>query len=322
MGTASGQAHGIARTLLAAALLLALSPAVASQPPLPASLPQDEIVVTGERLTAEEIRQRAVEFVRGTGVANGETPVARWVQPVCIRVTGIREDQAQRVETTMLAIADAARVPVARGECRSNILVGFTADAATLINEIHRLAPSRFTELSRGAREDLLEGATPIRWWYTTDIRSRHGMGATSQNLRADGSGAEGVGVSTSIGVEAISNYNSSIISTQVVRVLNTATVVIDAEGVRGRSLEAIGAYAALVSFAEIRDLEFAPRGSILSLFESPSAPQELADQDIAFLRALYRLPLDRQAMRHRGMLIGGMVDAAREGSGGDRNPR
>lgn len=310
------------RVALGAGLAFALAPAFASQPTLPAPAPADEIVVTGERLTDQEIRQRAVEFVRGTGVANGETPVARWVQPICIRVTGIRDDQAQRVQTTMLAIADAARVPAARGECRHNILVGFTADAAALVNEIHRLAPSRFTELSRGAREDLLEGATPVRWWYTTDMRSRHGMGSTSQSVQTVGSGSEGMGVSTSIGVEAISSYNSSIISTKVVRVLHTATVVIDADGVRGRSLEAIGAYAALVTFAEIRDIEFAPRGSILSLFESPSAPQELAGQDMAFLRALYRLPLDRQAISHRGLLIGGMVDATREGAGESRNPR
>jgi hypothetical protein len=319
MGNAAGHARIMARVALGAGLAFALTPGFASQPTLPAQAPPDEIVVTGERLTAEEIRQRAVEFVRGTGVANGETPVARWVQPVCIRVTGIRDDQAQRVQTTMLAIADAARVPAARGECRHNILVGFTADAAALIDEIHRHAPMRLVELSRNDRETLLEGTAPVRWWYTTGYLGRHGQGSMAQSLSTVGSDGSG---GLPISAETVQHYDSSMISTQVVRILKTATVVIDANGVRGRSLEAVGAYAALVAFAEIRDLEFAPRGSILSLFESPTAPRELADQDMAFLRALYRLPLDRQAMRHRGLLIGGMVEATREDAAGGRNPR
>ena len=37
---------------------------------------------------------------------------------------------------------------------------------------------------------------------------------------------------------------------------------------------------------------------------------RNLTVQDNAFLRALYRLNLDRQAMQHRGALIGQITDA------------
>ena len=52
------------------------------------------------------------------------------------------------------------------------------------------------------------------------------------------------------------------------------------------------------------------PDGSILSLFESSAPPRDITAQDLAFLRALYRLPLDRQAMQHRGQLVHGITGA------------
>jgi hypothetical protein len=45
-------------------------------------------------------------------------------------------------------------------------------------------------------------------------------------------------------------------------------------------------------------------------LFGSETPPRELTGQDKAFLLALYRLPLDRQALRHRGLLVREMVAA------------
>jgi hypothetical protein len=153
-----------------------------------------------------------------------------------------------------------------------------------------------------------------VRWWYLTDTRSRHGVGSMRKDLQIEGGVSQGEGGSTNsnpISVEAIQHYDSSVISTQVHRFLTSATVLVDADSVAGQPLDAIAAYAAMVAFAEIRDSDFAPSGSILGLFAAPGAPREMTDQDMAFLRALYRLPLDRQAQRHRGRLVVEMVAAA-----------
>lgn len=304
---------------LVSAAIIGFSAAAAahSAQEVPPPADADTIVITGERLTREELRERAVAFVRGTGVASGRTPVARWAEPVCLKVMGIRGDQAEQVARQMKVIAASAGVGIAEGDCKANAWITFTADAAALVQEIDRRSPRRLAEVPREARDALIKGDAPVRWWYLTDTRSRHGQKSMRQTLDVEGASGTSGGASTSnspLGVEAIAHYGSSVISTQVVRAIGNATVVFDADAVKGHSLEAIAAYAAMVAFAEIRDAEFVPEGSILGLFHSPDAPQEMTAQDAAFLRALYRLPLDREAQRHRGQLVVEMVTAAFEG--------
>ena len=116
-------------------------------------------------------------------------------------------------------------------------------------------------------------------------------------------------------GVPSIYHYNSSMVSTQAVRALVDAVVLIDISRIDRMPLEAVAAYAAMVAFAEIRKSDFAATGSILGLFESdPSAPRALTEWDMAFLRVLYRLPLDRDARRHRGILVRDLLAAVEAG--------
>ena len=107
-----------------------------------------------------------------------------------------------------------------------------------------------------------------------------------------------------------MSQYDNSIISTMTQRVLVSAGVVIDQDAVIGRRLDTIAAYAALVALAEIRSQDSAPEGSILNMFAAAEPPRGLTSQDQAFLRALYQMPMDREARRHRSHLVGEMVAA------------
>jgi hypothetical protein len=99
-------------------------------------------------------------------------------------------------------------------------------------------------------------------------------------------------------------HYDNSIVSTLTNRILTSSIVIIDTDQAMGRKLDALAAYAALVAFAEIRNPDATPDGSILGMFSSGTPPRGLTAQDTAFLRALYRIPLDREAMRHRGQLV------------------
>ncbi|HET9428325.1 MAG TPA: hypothetical protein VFO69_08200 [Allosphingosinicella sp.] len=298
------------RALLAIGAGLTLAGA---QPPS-APTSQNMIIVPGHVSSEREVRQRAGDFVRGTGVASGATPAARWVDPVCPRVIGVREDGARAAEAMIRRIAVDAGVPVAAESCDSNLVVTFAPDPGALIQEIGRRSPNHLSEVPVTAREALRTGSAPIRWWYTTRTIGRHGTGrshgagSAGQNTPAthDGSGA---GSDFGGDIPTLMHYESSTISTLSQRVLNSASVVVDENAVVGMPLNAVAAYAALVALAEIRSRDFAPGGSILGLFATPDAPRRLTSQDMAFLRALYRLPLDREASSHRGMLIGDMVD-------------
>jgi hypothetical protein len=299
------------RALLAPCLGLASIAALA--PPAPAT-EQPTILVQGERLPPEAARERAVAFVRTTGVASGQTPAARWVDPICPDVVGLVETAERAAEARIRRIAAAVGARVAPEGCTRNIVVSFASDGAALAREIARRDPARLAQLSASAREAVLTGSAPIRWWYTTEVRSRHNVqgGDGMSNAGGTDQTSPGSGYGAALGGNGggLMHYESSIVSTLTSRVLTSAIVVVDLDKVMGRRLDALAAYAALVALAEIRGVGAAPEGSILGLFAAPVPARDLTAQDMAFLRALYRLPLDRQAMQHRGFLVGEIADA------------
>jgi len=295
---------GIGLTLIAAGAAPAQSTS--------AQTGRDPIVVQGERLSRAAAEQRASGFIRMTGVASGERPTARWVDPVCPGVTGLTDFANHVAEARIRRIAQAAGVPLAPEPCVRNLAISFTPDGAGLARAISMREPRRMSELSREARETVLNGAAPIRWMYSTELRGRDGrQQAIGAGGDVYGSMGEGQGAGSGIpGPGGLMHYESSIVSTLSQRVIVSAIVIIDQDDVMGRRLDSLADYAALVGLAEIRSVGATPEGSILGLFAAPDPPRNLTAQDNAFLRALYRMPLDREASQHRGMLIGQVVDA------------
>lgn len=260
----------------------------------------------------EEARERSIAFVRGTGVASGETPAARWIDPVCPRVIGLRDVAAKAAEARIRRVAAEAGAQVAPEGCNSNLVVTFTSDAAGVTQAVYRLEPRQFSQVARGRRDALLNGSQPVRWWYSTETRGRDGererQPGTSGQGQADNHGS----MNSSYAFEGDTmRYDSSLISTHSQRALVAASVIVDLDSIMGMDLNAVAAYAALVGLAEIRNPDFVPQGSILGLFVSASRPAGLTGQDRAFLRALYRLQMDREAVRHRGSLVREMAEAS-----------
>lgn len=271
----------------------------------PAPPDADAITVTGRRVAPEEARRDAAAFVRATGVAAGETPAARWIDPVCPRVIGIPPGPAGVVETTMRAVAKEAGAPLAAAPCRANIAVVFTADAGGLARRIAARQPRRFAELPPAARAALFDGAAPIRWWHASEVRGRDGRPA--QPLTPPAVRVECVGCTGELpgndGAPVLAQYGSSLVSTQAMRALTGATVLVDVRRAEGARLEAVAAYAALVALAEIAP-NASPAGSVLSLFAAAADPPAgLTARDRDLLRALYALPLDRLARQQRARL-------------------
>ncbi len=265
------------------------------------------IIVNGRPITREQARERAASFVRQTGVARSETPVARWTDPVCPRVIGIDEAYADRVEARMRAIGETAGVRLAPPGCQPNVVVSFVGDARALMGDIVQRAPRRLAQVPPDLRDDLVNGDAPIRWWYLTETRTREQMRDTprSVDVESERGGPQGFG---RLEVESLNQFSSSVISTQAGRAIIDAQVVIDLRGVEGQPLMAVAAFAAFVAFAEVRPSAPPPPDSILGLVAPNSGLRGLTEWDSAFLRALYQIPLDRGALRHRGALVSEMV--------------
>ena len=290
-------------------LTLALLLGSAQTPPPP----DDSIVVTGTRYTREEARRRAAQFVDRMGVGAGDRPVARWAAAICPGVQGLEPRLAERVEARIRAAAAAAGVRAAPAGCDANIVVQFTTDAGPVMRRIALRAPRYMEGIAVADRSALFEGRAPVRWVYSTDTRSAHGIAATQGGATfATIDGGEGGG-SAFGSIPTIMNYNSSMVSTQTARIITGAAVVVDANLAAGRLLDSVADYVAFVALAEVRPNDPAPEDSILTLFRDSGGAQALTGWDSAFLTALYRIPLDRMGRRHRGMLVSELVAAARD---------
>jgi hypothetical protein len=270
------------------------------------------VIVVGTRLTPEEQRRRASAFVRRTGVANGQRPAARWVDPICPLALGLSPALARQVEGKVRQIAREVGAKVAAKPCTTNIAISFVSDGSAMTRAVARSKPRNLAEVAREDRAALLDGEAPVRWWYATDLQGTDGRRSTADMSAALLGAIEGGGgLPSDERASFLARTGSSVISTQVVRVLKTATVVVDANRAAGQTLNAVATYAAFVALAEIGP-SAPPEGSILQLFATPgNGDARLTSSDEAFLRALYRLPLDRTAQQQRGLLVGHMLGPA-----------
>lgn len=266
---------------------------------------EDPIVVVGQ--TREAVRERAQAFLRATGVAAGETPATRWEDPVCPKVLGLAERQAKLVMGQVRAVASHAGADLGGAGCRANVFITFVSDGAALVRDISKRSPTALDGVAPSAREALRTGTQPIRWWYRSELVGKDGRGQMS-SMPVALLGDHG-NVPTRGETGTLSQYDSSLTSTQAMRVLRSATIVVDVTKIDGRPLEAVAAYAAMVALAEIKGDAAPTEGTILGLFEANSVVRELSQQDRNFLAGLYRLRLDRSALQHRGSLIAAMMN-------------
>ena len=298
----------VPKCALALSLILAISlPGVVSA----SQDSGDPIVVKGTRLDPRQARQRAEDFVKRAGVANGQKQVARWIEPVCLKVTGISDAQATRVAATMTAVARAAAIPLARAGCTTNANVIFTVDPDSLVQKIASRRAHQFNEVPMEQRANLMSGDAPVRWWYSTQMLDRDGVAANNISAPwiSTDEGAQAVSLPIFDGVTATQQYNGgSNVRTPTVRSLYAATVVVDAARVGDARLDSIARYAAMVAFAELRAAD-PPPDSILALFLPDRTETDITDWDLAFLKSLYRMPIDRRSRIQRGHLVEALLD-------------
>jgi hypothetical protein len=292
-------------------LLLATTASLASgvasaQEQAQETAPQGEIEVIGRRQTEEQARREANDFVRRTVSTSSDDPLARWVTPICPAVLGIHPEYAAIVERKIRALAKVAEIDAAPAPCKTNIVISFTTNAKAVVQRIAKKSPRRIAEVQITDRPALLNGDAPVRWWYTTQETSVDGVSAvTSDGLAANNGTAEGGGSSIGNGLPTVQAYSSSIVRTQVVRALRSATIVIDVNRAQGVPLDAVAAYAAMVAFAEMKPVQTPPPNSILGLFAPDGRIASATDWDISFLKALYSIPAARAGWKQKRMLVG-----------------
>lgn len=287
----------------ASILVLLLAPFAAS------AQEGDMIVVEGQRLTREEVRAKANDFVRKLGVVQGDRSVARWVEGICPRVKGLSPEHAGIVVNRLRATIKAIGAPLAKEDCDTNFLVAFVRDGKETVSIIDDRRPSRMAQVEGPERRALLESDAPIRWWYTIGIGSGDGAMTGTTPSPVTGGNSEAGGSMLPDGVPSGGSFASSLIRTQAIRMLAAATIIIDVNRAEGISLNAAANYAAFVGLSEVRGKALPPVPSILNLFAPQDRASDLTDWDRRFLVRLYDLPLNRFGRAQRGHLVKALVD-------------
>jgi hypothetical protein len=288
-----------------AAALLSMAPDV----PPPAD---DAITVTGERLTDAAIAEGARAYVRNVLPTPSYGQYARWADPVCVKVTGIDEVYATRVQARINEAAGAAGVKLAKPDCKPNLSVIFTEDAATTIGVIVRKKPKQINGLNREDRERLLTAPLPVRWWHGIELRGADGRAAapaaSSALMSAASDGGVPLGSILPGDAAQTDGWSSSLINSQVAVWATSAVVVVDIGLATGKPLDAVANYVAMVGLAPMKLPPPAPGvPSILSLFGAEATNPALSDWDKAFLASLYRIQMNRSSERQLGQIITGI---------------
>lgn len=318
MAPHSRRARPFVGLLALLALCAAPVPASAAQPedPPPAE-DTSEIVVSG---TVESI-ERSRLYIQALEMGAIDRQVARWVEPICIAVSGTSEPIAKRLGGRIEATARQIGAKLARGKCKPNLLIVLAQDANAFVAQTRRRSATRLAEIPAAKRGMVFESEAPVRWWYNTDV-----LGADGRPLSTGTTGlvaCPGVCELPSMGqnVRSQSTYSSSVIAAPVIRHIRSAVVVIDVPRAAGHKVDSLGDYAALVALAEIwPDKRPRPVDSILDLFDSAPSPETVAADlpgptlsafDRSFLCGLYRMPMSRSGQYQRSFLVNALSSGA-----------
>lgn len=263
------------------AVPVAAQPSHESAPPLPPV--QDDIVVTGQSL---EILDRYVEEL--TEVRPGGQ-LARWNDPVCPRAIGLELGQNSYLALRIADTARELRIPVARGDCRPNILIIVTDEADAFARLLLKKHPRLFGAYGNGrppaSAVAALLAPRPVRW--------------LNAGRWGNGQGAPLVDGNNWI-------YSTSRLKWATRQNATLSLVVVDATQVDGLSWRALSAYLAMVALGRPPPDAEPPTGAstILSLFRdrdrNQRGPGDLTRWDRILLKSLYASQADRSASSQR----------------------
>lgn len=280
------------------AMIFAASSATAQTQSSSSSGDRDTIVVNGKPLSRAEARVAAQTYVRGVVALPVSGQYARWKDAICPHVIGLSATNGAIVESKIRAVALDAGARVAKPGCRANLDIVFTDDSDAQIAVILRHSTRMMRQMSAADQDSLVHGTRPVRWWYgiRTEGADGHQIGGESAALL--GASIEGGGpgfVSNGEGLYA-DGYDSTLVGTRVRSNFDSACIVVDFNRAAGKTLGAVAAYVSLIALAQVKLSATGAEDSVLALFESPaSAITDLSRRDRAFLKALYRIPINRE---------------------------
>lgn len=261
---------GLSSFLAMTAMLALATPQSQPAPaptPAPGTEPGKEIVITGR---AESPTRTAHRFVQQV-VEMDEGPLARFVDPLCIHVSGVPERPTAAISRRLVTVARRAKIRVADAGCTPNLMIFFVVDAESFIKTAKRRDRMIFSQLSEGNRL----GATrpgPVRSWRAIEVRDEVGAAIIPGAIEESPPMLEG----------------------ELSAVTVHAVLVIDRTAAPGKTFIQLADYAAMRMLvgAKAPTRGLGTTDSILSLFDPDATPPpSITAMDLGLLTGLYAGP-------------------------------
>jgi hypothetical protein len=264
----------------------------------------EEIIVNGPSYDALD---RYIEEL--TAAPNGDQ-LARWNEPVCPRAVGIAESQNTFLAGRIASVAREMDIPVARGRCRTNILVVVTQEADAFARLLIKRHPKLFGayggDMAPAAAVNGLLAPRPVRWLNASDWGNADGAPIVDGNKNFIYSASR---------LEETTRQNATL-----------SLVVVDSTRVEGVKWGSLANYIAMVSLAlPAPDAAPASGPTILGLFRDRDSNRRgasaLSRWDRDYLRNLYATKASSKASVQRAQILTNMNRHPETGDGrGDQS--
>jgi hypothetical protein len=214
----------------------------------------------------------------GPTLANpDDEPLARFEDPLCPGVVGLRREAAESMIGRIRANAETFGRRIADEEtCEPNLLIAFVEDGQAFLNRLEDRPGNVFTEMSRQERERLLAEAGPVHVVTRVRSRSRDGLIIPRRdNL---------------VNVPHTTMWSAhSKIYVATRKDIIAALVLFDRRAISGLTLDQLADYTTMRALARtLPEVESVRGESILALFSGEPRPAGLTEFDRLYLGTLY----------------------------------
>lgn len=259
--------------------------------PSPASASNAPIVVTGKAEEAtpprKEVYDQALKVSRLNPHKLYTRPSPRFSAPLCPGVFGLKPAAAAILSDRIRANAAQLKLPIAKGNCSPNLVVGIFDDSRALLTDLERNQPRLFQLVDASEQKELLDDPSPVRVWNNIRMIGPYGP-VPIWHGKED--------------VPSLSGYTAMFLPMRLEIV--SALVVFERDAVIGLTLAQLADYATMRGLSHSRPADGDEKmPTILALFANGGgSPDQLTSFDVGYLRSLY---YDRAESRAVGNLLG-----------------
>jgi hypothetical protein len=264
------------------ALMLLAATAIADPAPAQpatqgASRDSSEIVVEARRNRNREIRA----FVSALTPSRVGDQLARFDNAVCPASVGLPAVQNAQVVARLRAVASAAGIKVARGECTPNALMIVVADKDQFVAALRKKYPGYFVD-PIGMKVRVPDEPGPAIAWQVKGLLDSNGI---RPPVVRPPSGGEYYSVETTMASRLKPSSRPDFL---------TSVVVVEVGALTGITTTQLADYAAMRLYSQANPARLANNGqqTILKIIDAPldsQIPLTMTAWDLAFLKSLYR---------------------------------